>query len=192
MRRLLALLPTLLLSLLTLICLPLFFASLILYPRSYWRADSFWANQFNHGHAAISTHGHLTLLDTRYHPTAPFTVPANVGWRMGFNPSYDPRPSFNDSSLPINNHYFAGFGYYAAGDHISHRHAFLIPFWFVLLATATPPLLLLRHLRRRRRRYRLAHNLCIKCAYDLRASPQKCPECGTPRLSSPSTFEVGR
>ncbi len=46
--------------------------------------------------------------------------------------------------------------------------------WATLLPVAFP--LILRRLRRRRPR---GQGLCVKCGYDLRATPGRCPECGT-------------
>jgi hypothetical protein len=52
----------------------------------------------------------------------------------------------------------------------------LVPWYGVALATACPPLLwCVRRLRVRRRTRR---GLCRNCGYDLRASPERCPECG--------------
>jgi hypothetical protein len=53
-----------------------------------------------------------------------------------------------------------------------------VPHWFIILITG--PLPLRRLLRIRRRRQRRKRGLCVNCGYDLRASPDRCPECGTP------------
>jgi len=51
-----------------------------------------------------------------------------------------------------------------------------VPYWAIVLAAGTLPAARLVAYRRRRRRDR-AH-LCPVCGYDLRASPERCPECG--------------
>ena len=58
----------------------------------------------------------------------------------------------------------------------THRYI-CIPFWLVALATLAFPAA--RSVRRRSLRHRNAQlGLCHACGYDLRASPERCPECG--------------
>ena len=70
----------------------------------------------------------------------------------------------------------------AEGDvYLGHRfYRIGVPYWAMLLATLTLPALWFRWWRHSRLlRWRVAHSCCVTCGYDLRASKDRCPECGT-------------
>jgi hypothetical protein len=69
----------------------------------------------------------------------------------------------------------------ALGKPVSyHELSVTTPFWMLVLLSLMPPATWLAA-RRRRRRLALAAGMCPKCGYDLRASPNRCPECGCSR-----------
>jgi hypothetical protein len=72
----------------------------------------------------------------------------------------------------------AGFGYKREESAEFGYRRVIVPYWALTATFAGYPLLVLgRRFRRRRRR---ALGLCPTCGYDLRATPGRCPECGTP------------
>jgi hypothetical protein len=59
-------------------------------------------------------------------------------------------------------------------------HYFLVtPDWAVVLLLVIAPCVAGAKARRRWRAHRLEMGLCTTCGYDLRATPDRCPECGT-------------
>ena len=50
------------------------------------------------------------------------------------------------------------------------------PYWFLLLATSVLPCVTVYH---KKQSCNMKQDVCIVCGYDLRATPDRCPECGT-------------
>ena len=58
-----------------------------------------------------------------------------------------------------------------------HYRVLIVPHGFVLTVAMAPAALLTLQLIRRRQGF--SRGCCAKCGYDLRATPERCPECGT-------------
>ena len=66
---------------------------------------------------------------------------------------------------------------YGFGD-VNGSWGFRVPYWLVVPLAGILPVISLRRLSRLRRHFRTRRGLCGGCGYDLRASRERCPECG--------------
>jgi hypothetical protein len=76
-----------------------------------------------------------------------------------------------------------GYGWYSDKSYIgsNYQHtlnAIIFPYWLLTVASAIAPAWHWLGSRRRRAAKRLVQGLCPACGYDLRATPERCPECG--------------
>ena len=79
--------------------------------------------------------------------------------------------------------WFLGFGYdFKNLGPDAHYSAICVPHWFLALLFAVLPAVRLRAIIRARRPNRAG--LCQHCGYDLRATPERCPECGREVLAA--------
>ncbi|MDB5329892.1 MAG: hypothetical protein JWP03_1043 [Phycisphaerales bacterium] len=77
-------------------------------------------------------------------------------------------------------------GGHSTGFGIDHPHIeglglynVFLPQWLCAALSAAAAFAAFRALRARQIMMRLRMKLCVRCAYDLRATPGRCPECGT-------------
>jgi hypothetical protein len=168
----------------TVLSLLLFLSILCLWPRSYYVADELIRGQDAYTPAdgtlirrfvALGSNqgkldfgwGHITSL-----------LFAHTSIHQGFGLSHDappPRRPYRDLEWS-----HLGFEYYLGKFPVlAESQVLSIPHWCLAALTAIPPALWLVRRRTRRRRAALRSlNCCTVCGYDLRATPDRCPECG--------------
>ena len=100
------------------------------------------------------------------------------GWDFTFNP-HEPPPIWERT----------GFRFSAQSDGFADMrqwvHGVEVPLWFIMLtALIGPAWWVWGMLKTRRRARRRARGQCESCGYDLRATPERCPECGREIVAS--------
>lgn len=170
----------------------LFFVLLALYAKSFFQASYYKRSSLHQDpqdpcivvRQVLSTQGSLamTRLQLRYGqppwpsawgtPQGSFNHPMfqrTEGWHLDGGFVRWPRPYWYHTTITP----FPG-----TSARIINR-TLIIPYWPLLAATALLPALKLRRLMQARRtRLRLLNGLCPACGFDLRATPDRCPECG--------------
>ena len=131
----------------------------------------------------------FTLSDESYYMKSEVPIVDGVRFRRSGRPDYEqfwrslqPRKGVTVITVPVRYFWPAalrngfGFEYVATGGGPYGMQTLSVPYWFLVALTMLAPLAWL--MRWRRRRHRRRTGLCPVCGYDLRASPDRCPECG--------------
>jgi hypothetical protein len=119
-------------------------------------------------------------------PTRPASSDLKWVLRGTTNPPYQPITPIEVGYTPPPPSLTNGFGFgwpesdlgtSREGRSRGSREMLAVPHWSLLAVLTIAPAAWL--LRRVRTRWRLREGLCPVCGYDLRATPGRCPECGT-------------
>jgi hypothetical protein len=191
---------------LSVLSLVLCMAMVALWVRSYWVADVLIGRDGNWSSDIGSTRGLLFRYSIGPMPTRPPPAPVVSGYvrmpafsaRRGPPLSGDPGIRRQGGAL--------GFGWFVSDGGtsatvpppsrslprgVSYGRAtfaptrqYFVPCWSVALLLALLPTAWLANSRRYWQRRLRNQGRCIHCGYDLRATPDRCPECGTERHKS--------
>ena len=153
-----------------------FLAAAALWVRSHHTfADTLYRHWPSHHVTVVSRQGTLEIRHAAYENPRP-RRPEDLRWRLlrnGLTVTLVTGESVSYNAI--------GFG----GFHTEFPLAgqtfdiYVVRWWHVTLLTALPPAVLLPYAWRNRVRARsAARGLCPACGYDLRATPDRCPECG--------------
>jgi hypothetical protein len=174
MRRLLRIL----LNVATVLSLVLCVATMAAWVRSYRAYDGvYWSRANPRMQLWIETYrGGLDAGVAKALSPLNVLLPPGAGWHQSTPRSYVKGHGPQDT-------FFNRFGFSLGSFQVNATAVrdLTCPFWFIILLTAILRGARLAGWRRRRaRRLRMRLGLCRHCGYDCRATPDRCPECGTP------------
>ena len=161
--------------------------SLSLWARSYWRSDSLTLtrteisdhspDEFPTCARTIETlRGGLWILHARQ-PCTIYLDNRPGPTRLRFESVEAPnREIYLPGSARDTTRWIAGFAYGPTSS-MSDIPGLRVPLWSIAVPSALLPLMTLWQSLRRRQRSN--QGFCRTCGYDLRATPARCPECGT-------------
>jgi len=109
------------------------------------------------------------------HSTASPTSEVRARSAYGYLPRNSPFKFEDQVGLPVQR--WLPLRTFVVADSSYRFRYVVIPHWVFVTLFAIPPLLRFRAWRRQRRR--AIAGTRAKCGYDLRATPERCPECGT-------------
>ena len=170
-----------LVNVLTTLSLLLFVAVAALWVRSYSSRDNLaWTNDQGDGHFLSSPGGGSGLEWSRRRVGPLVESGHRLDWRAE---AIDPRliyVSIRPSRLGFGTETFSIIINTTRGAERVEWSGVVVPFWALLVVLgALPAARWGAAAIRRRKRARAAAGLCLNCGYDLRATPGRCPECGS-------------
>jgi hypothetical protein len=134
-----------------------------------------WARSHYATDALIYGRGHWSTMITSIDGVLELKVarserPWSPGW------TFDHRPPDPTYTLTTNPTLWGEMGFFAySADYPGIRsRGVAVPFWLLCLSTAILPMAAVR----RRLYQKEPPAICRRCGYDLRATPERCPECG--------------
>ncbi len=151
----------------------MFMAVIYFWVRSYGSADYLAYCQDKRELGLISTVGHVIMYDEDAIP--PFRWGSASGWECDTTRAPDSIESYVLPNQPRKRS-FLGFTLISGNNGRYTATARIIPFWSLALLASILPVLWLR--RRIRQLQASDPFLCQTCGYDLRGTPDRCPECG--------------
>lgn len=156
------------------VSLLLLVATIVLWVRSYWVAESAWWRSPTETRRLALSRGELLLTFDRLSDSFPFVHVPDRGRRSELATELHVGSAGRGTAWE---HF--GFGY--ADGALVHgiygiSRSVLMPCWAIAgIPGTTPTVWLWLRMRGPKRRGR---GRCVKCHYDLRATPSRCPECG--------------